>query len=171
MTVSNLWWEIIALCKFAASRRLLLEKWAIFDPFWPLGCPKKDQNLRFVLNEWQYQICDQKLNFQVLGVIFRGMDSFWPFYHPLTPRVLQNGLEHVVWQKSKCHNSCKINYVCKFLASSYHFIGNGAWWPSPPLWLPFDSRGLENDVRMGNCPGYKAILKYNPSVYQKPLRN
>ena len=139
MTVPNLLWEIIALCKFAASGGLLLEKCTIFDPFWPLGCSKKDQNLGFVLNEWQYKICYQKLNFQVLGVIFRGMGSFWPFCHPLTPRVPQNGSEHVVWQKSKCHNLCKINYVCKFLASSYQFIGNGKWWPSPPLttfWLP-----------------------------------
>ena len=25
--------------------RLLLEKWPILDPFWPLGCPKKKKNL------------------------------------------------------------------------------------------------------------------------------
>ena len=40
-TVWNLWWEIIFLHKFAASGGLLLEKWAIFDPFWPLRCPPK----------------------------------------------------------------------------------------------------------------------------------
>ena len=80
---------------------LLLEKWTIFDPFWPLGCPKKGQNLWFVLNKWQYKICVQKLylsaNFQFLGVIFRGwviFDNFAP--PPLTPRVPQNVSKYVV---------------------------------------------------------------------------
>ena len=107
--------------------RLLLEKWAIFDLFWPLGCPKKDQNL-FVLNERQYKICDQKLylfvNLQLLGVILRGMGNFWPFYLPLTTRVPQNGSKYVVWQKKKkkrkmpqTNSSCKIMYICRILAS------------------------------------------------------
>ena len=45
------------------------------------------------------------------------------------------------------------------LASSYHFIENSKFWP--PFWLPFDPRGLENGVCMGNRSWYKAILKKN----------
>ena len=77
---------------------LLLEHWIIFDPFWPLGCPKREQNLWFVLIEWHFKICDHKLYlsayFKLLGIIFRGMDNCWPFCplpSPLTPRVPKNG--------------------------------------------------------------------------------
>ena len=83
MIVWNLWSEIISLCKFSVSGGLPLQTWAIFDPFWPLGSPKKSQHLWFVQNEWKYKICDQKLclcaNFQLLGVIFWEMENFWPF--------------------------------------------------------------------------------------------
>ena len=93
---------------------LLLEKWAICDPFWPLWCPKKGQNLWFVLNVWQSKICDQKLylcaqklylcaNFKLLCVIFRGMGNFLPFcpHWPLgCPKTSQNK-----WlDKNKYHN-------------------------------------------------------------------
>ena len=46
------------------------------------------------------------------------------------------------------------------LASRYHFIGNGEFWL--PFWPSFNSQGLENDIRMGNGSGYKAILKNKP---------
>ena len=74
VTVSNLWWEITSLCKFAASGVLLLEKWTIFDLFWSLGCSKKGQNLWFLLNEWQYKICDQKLYLCAIS-------SFWVLFY------------------------------------------------------------------------------------------
>ena len=67
------------------------------------------------------------------------------------------------------NSPCKIMYICKTLASSYNFIGNGKFWP--PFWPPIDPWGLENDVSIVNYSGYKAILKNNPEVYQKPLRN
>ena len=76
----------VQICSFWA---LLSEKCTIFDPFWPLGCHKKSKNLQFALNEWKYKICDEKLylcvNLQLLGIIFRGMDSFWPFCLPPPP--------------------------------------------------------------------------------------
>ena len=111
------------------------------DPFWPLVCPKKDQNLWFVLNEWQYKICDQKCylctNFQYLGIIYRGMDNFWPFCPALISRVSQKGSKNVIWQKymTQSNSSCKIMYLCKLSASRYHFIGNSEFWP--PLLTSF----------------------------------
>ena len=99
VTVSNLWWEITSLCKFAASGVLLLEKWTIFDLFWSLGCSKKGQNLWFLLNEWQYKICDQKLylcaNIQLLGIILLEMANFDPlFWPPFDPRRLEKWRSH-----------------------------------------------------------------------------
>ena len=97
---------------------LPLKKWAIFDAFWPLECPKKSQKLWFVLNEGQ--IWDQKLylcaNFQLLGVIFRGMCNFLSFSFPLTPKVPQNRSKYVIWQK-KWHNQnfhAKLSMNVKF---------------------------------------------------------
>ena len=91
VAASNLWWEIISLYEFAACGCLLLERWTIFDLFWPLGWPQKDQNSWFVLYKWQYKTCDQKsylrANFQLLDIIFRGMENFWSFCSPLTRRV------------------------------------------------------------------------------------
>ena len=118
--VSNLWWEIISLCKFPAFRGLLLEKWIFFYSFWPLGFSKKYRNLCFVLNEWQYKICDQKLylcaSLELAGVFFRRMGNFWPFCLPLTrplgcPKTGQN-----MWfDKNKCNNHVPRAILCIYV--------------------------------------------------------
>ena len=105
--VSNLWSEIISLCKFAVSGGLPLQTWAIFDSFWPLGSPKKSQHLWFVQNEWKYKICDQNLclcaNFQLLGVIFWEMENFWPFC-PHWPLGCPKKCQKMWFDKYKYHN-------------------------------------------------------------------
>ena len=95
---------------------------------WPPGCPKKSQNLQFVLNKWQYQISHNKLplfaNLQLLGGCIFSEVGNWPFLTPILPlespkRVKKRGLT-------------KIDATVEILASSYHFIGNSA-----PLLIPF----------------------------------
>ena len=55
--------------------------------------------------------------------------------------------------------------TCKILASSFILL------EMANFNSPFNPQGLENDIRMGNCSGYKSILKNIPYVYQKPLIN
>ena len=95
VTASNFSLKIIYTCSFAAFVGYYWRNrqfWPFWTPIWCPGCPKKGQNLWFVLNEWQYSISGEKLfiyaNLQLLEVTFRKMGNFWPF---LTPRVPQNG--------------------------------------------------------------------------------
>ena len=132
----------VQVCSFWG---LLLEKSTICDPFWPLVCPKKDQNLWFVLNEWQYKICDQKCylctNFQYLGIIYRGMDNFWPFCPALIPRVSQKGSKNVIWQKYMTHQipHAKLCIYVNFQLLGIILLEIANF--DPPFWRPFDPRG------------------------------
>ena len=98
---------------------LLLEILAFFDLFLTPMVPKKGQKLWFVLNEWHYKICYQKLylcaNFKLLGVIFRGMGNFWPFWSPLAPRMSLKKSQNMWFHKNKCHNQISHTKLCIYV--------------------------------------------------------
>ena len=118
VTVSNLWWESTSLCKFATSGGATFKEIGNFEPILtpilPPVCPQEDQNLWFVLNEWQYHNCDEKLylcaNLQLLRVVFIEKWANFDLFDPTAPRVPQKGLKNVL---------TKINATIELLMQNY----------------------------------------------------
>ena len=144
----------VQVCSFWG---LLLEKSTICDPFWPLVCPKKDQNLWFVLNEWQYKICDQKCISVQISSIWVSFIEGWTIFDLFAPhwylgcpkRGQKMWFDKNIWLNQIPHAKLCIYVNFQLLGIILLEIANF----DPPFWRPFDPRGLENDVRMENRSG------------------